>query len=208
MKFARYAFLVLLVFVFFSCSKIKEMKSIGENLSNITETAKAFDGMVNSDEEYDLSKFSMSEDDVRKFYRAVERLMKKYPSVHFEIPYGSAAEAMKEGINLKKTIEAETDYDFDEFNQAALSIFAVRTRGIGSEYAAAIDSSQKDLEGFDAERIEGLDDEERAAVDESVRDGLAEVEGISAELDGEEMVKIRENYDMINRVRAEFDIPE
>ncbi len=208
MKFARFTFFVLFAFFAVSCGKVKALKSMGENLSNITETAKTYEGMQNAEEAYDAARFTMSEGEVRDFYRAVERLMKKHPTVHFEIPYGSAVEAMEAGINLKKTIESETDYGFEKFNEAALAIFAVRTQGIGSEFVSAVESSRSELENFDVEELEGLDDEQRAAIEASIEAQQADLENVASEIDTEEMQKIREHYDMVMRVRSEFVIPD
>ncbi len=208
MKFARVAVIVLLVILAVSCSKIKALKSMGENLSNITETAEAYEEMGNQDESYDPASFDMSEGEVRDFYRAVDRLMKKYPTVHFEIPYSAAVEAMEAGINLKKTIESETSYSFDDFNKAAIAIFAVRTQGIGSVIASSFESSQAELADIDMEELEGLDDEQRAAIEASIEEQQAALADAASEIDTEAMEQVREQYDMVMRVRSEFPVLE
>lgn len=209
MKLMRLAIIGLIVFMVLdsvSCGKIKQLKSMGENLSNITETAKAYESLEEGDSAYDPANFSLSESEVRKFYGAVAKLMKKHPTVHFEIPYGSAVEAMDAGINLKETIESETQYDFGEFNETALAIFAVRTQGIGSEVASSIKDSKIELEEFDADSLEGLDEEQRAEIEASLEEQTADLAAFDAEINTDEMRKIREHYDMIMRVRSEFEL--
>lgn len=205
MKNVLVAILAVVSLGFVGCNKIKEVKTLGDNLSNLAESAKSFESIGMNEESADPVEFSMSEDEVRDFYSAVEDLSKKYPDVYFEVPYSALVQAMDEGINLKKVVEAETKYSFDDFNKTSTVLLAIRTQGIGSDILAGIDEGFTELDGID---LSGLEGEDKAAAEAKLAETRKEMEEAQSELDSDEMKKITTAYDMIMRVRSEFDLPE
>lgn len=187
------------------CSKIKEIKSLGENLANMAETASSFESIEDNKGDFDPANFDMSEAEVRDFYRAVDALTKKYPDVYFEVPYSALIQAMETGINLKKVIEAETKYSFEEFNRISTVLIAVRMQGLGTDLLAGIDEGLAELDTIDLSELEG---EEREAAEAKLAETRKEMAAARSELDSDEMKKLAAANKMVTRVRAEFNLPE
>ena len=187
------------------CSKIKEIKSLGENLANMAETASSFESIEDNNGDFDPANFDLSEGEVRDFYRAVDALTKKHPDVYFEVPYSALIQAMETGINLKKVIEAETKYSFEDFNRISTVLLAVRMQGLGTDLLAGIDEGLAELDTIDLSELEG---EEKEAAESKLAETRKEMAAARSELDSDEMKKLAAANKMVTRVRAEFNLPE
>lgn len=205
MKNVVLLYLIVATLALTGCSKIKEIKSLGENLSNMAETAKSFESVEGNEADFDPANFAMSEGEVRDFYRAVEALSKKHPDVYFEVPYSALIQAMETGVNLKKVVEAETKYSFEDFNRISTVLLAVRMQGLGTELLSGLDEGLAELDNID---LSGLEGEEKEAAEAELAQTRKEMAEARTELDSDEMKKLTAAHDMVTRVRGEFDLPE
>lgn len=180
------------------CGRVKQAAQMAKSVSDM-----AGDVIDEETSDIDWENYDLKEKDVRKFYTGVKALEEKYPDVVFEVAMTAAVQAMGEGINLKKTVEKETDMTFSEYSGLSTALMLVQTEAAGLQFTEEMaDAMEQGLAQIDELEDSELTEEEMQAIEEQ-RQSLAEAR---AEMDSPEFQARKEKAEMVMRVREELGL--
>jgi|GEM_PF-1700887 len=180
------------------CGRVKQAAQMAKSVSDM-----AGDVIDEETSDIDWENYDLKEKDVRKFYTGVKSLEEKYPDVVFEVAMTAAVQAMGEGINLKKTVEKETDMTFSEYSGLSTALMLVQTEAAGLQFTEEMtDAMEQGLAQIDELEDSELTEEEMQAIEEQ-RQSLAEAR---AEMESPEFQARKEKAEMVMRVREELGL--
>jgi hypothetical protein len=184
------------------CGRVKQAAQMAKNVADIAEAGgQMAEDVINGEtSEVDWENYDLKENDVRKFYTGVKALQEKYPDVGFEVAMTAAVQAMGEGINLKKTVEKETDMTFDEYSGLSTALMLVQTEAAGLQFTEEMaDAMEQGLAQIDELEDSELTEEQMQSIEEQ-RQSLAEAR---AEMESPEFQAKKEKAEMVMRIREE-----
>jgi len=180
------------------CGRVKQAAQMAKSVSDMAENV-----IDEETSEIDWENYDLKENDVRKFYTGVKALEEKYPDVGFEVAMLAAVMAMGEGINLKKTVEKETDMTFDEYSGLSTALMLVQTEAAGLQFTEEMaDAMEQGLAQVDELEDLELTEEEMQTIEEQRR-SLAEAR---AEMESPEFQAKKEKAEMVMRIREEVGL--
>ncbi len=200
-KVASVLLLIFLVFMISGCGKVKEAKAAVKSMAETLETVK--DSIPSETESPSGKELNLTEDSIKKYYRAAASLKSRYSDIEFESPAVAAVQMLASGKDLKAEL-AKEGIDFEEFSGTANAILKVMMEGAADAMAeqfipqieAAIQSLEAtDTSGYAAEQIEALK--------KSIEEQKQKLEEARIKLSSAEYQERKRQIEMINAVRSE-----
>ena len=199
-------FSVVISLTLLSCGKMKEAKEAMNAAKKVYDAAGDVAETAKSLEDIDIEKVKLNEKDVKKFYKAMNKLNEKYPEIHFQIATMAAVEASMAGKDLKSIIKKETDIPFAEYSQLSAVTAYVEIVGIGYEMTTAILEQTKETHlALKGKLGQAVSKEEKEQLEEQIKDIEESISNMKEEMKKEEFEIVKENFRIIKKVKEELD---
>lgn len=200
-------FTIFAALIFAGCGKIDEAKKAMSAVKQVAEMAEdTADSFKDMDEE-DIKKIKLKEKEVRSFFNNITKLNEKYPDIHFEIAQIAFVEAIGTGKNLKDIVNNEMDMTFGEYTKLSTVIKLSEASGASLQLSKSMYEQMLNGKKTLASQLdEVLSAEEREELEQALAKAEQEISKFEKEMDSDEFANIKHNYELILKVKEEFDI--
>ncbi len=183
------------------CGKVKEAKAAVKSMAETLETVK--ESIPSEAESPSGKEVNLTEDSVKKYYRAAASLKSRYSDIEFESPAVAAVQMLASGKDLKAEL-AKEGIDFEEFSGTANAILKVMMEGAADAMAEQlIPQVEGAIKALEATDTSGYAAEQIEALKKSIEEQKQKLEEARIKLSSAEYKERKRQIEMINAVRSE-----
>lgn len=199
-------FSIVISLALLSCGKMKEAKEAMNAAKKVYDAAGDVAETAKNLEDLEIEKVKLDEEEVKKFYKAINKLNEKYPDIHFQLATMAAVEASMAGKDLKSIIKKETNIPFDEYSKLSAVTAYVEIVGIGYEMTTAVLEQTKKSHLVLKEKLgQSVSKEEKIQLEEQIKNIEESIANMKEEMKKEEFEIVKENFRIIKKVKEELE---
>lgn len=189
------------------CGKFDEAKKSVNSIKQVAEIANdTADSFKNLDED-EIKKIKLKEKEVKSFFNNITKIKDKYPDIHFQVAQVAFIEAIGAGENLKDIVNREMNISFDEYTRLSTVITFVEATGIGLQLSKAMyEQMLLGKETLESQLDAFPNVEEKEELEKALSKAEQEIEEFEKEMNNDEYVNIKHNYDLILKIKKEMNI--